>query len=483
MKPTKTLVDNPHWAEIAALTRLAFVAGNHSKQALHTQLYIPEIVHLVTLTAGIGPTFVRKSVYGIVLNYLQSLYSARSDDEELLEVFLLIEEFTKPAILSLFGLARTTSTSEYTDLNPANDNAFLETQEGLTQLLIRVMETTAGTKGMSLSLYIYIRMPVNYVPLGLLNVWRARWMGLVTSLAFQHSPAIQSRAFIALGMLATTDVDDDLVYQMLVAFKTALAQSNETDTTSVVCMLRCISKIVTALPSSSKYFTQLFWLAVALLQASHFAFYVQAADLLRQTLEKLRIHAAFHEGSVGEFLLEGRIHLEETLGQLDQLLGLSFETSFSFSLVSVIFKGIRHSALKGAAEAVLRSLLRATVEAHQQAGSTTEGTLLPDALGYFLALIPLSTTPKSYERLLRECQVPDFEIIQETTVPRISLAFIGLDDANTALLMTSFVGAMLMTAQGDDAETQMLYTLLADVATVFPDVVSMAYVFHLAFHD
>jgi len=148
MKPTKTLVDNAQWAEIAALTRLAFVAGNHSKQAVHTQLYIPEIVHLVTLTAGIGPTFVRKSVYGIVLNYIQSLYSARSDEEEFSEVLLLIEEFTQPAILSLFGLARTTSTSEYTDLNPANDNAFLETQEGLTQLLIRVMETTAGTKGM-----------------------------------------------------------------------------------------------------------------------------------------------------------------------------------------------------------------------------------------------------------------------------------------------------------------------------------------------
>jgi hypothetical protein len=94
------LVDNAHWADIAALTRLAFVTGNHSKQTLHTQLYIPEIVHLITLTASIGPTFVRKSVYGIVLNYLQSLYSARSGEEEFLEVLLLIEEFIKPAILS-----------------------------------------------------------------------------------------------------------------------------------------------------------------------------------------------------------------------------------------------------------------------------------------------------------------------------------------------------------------------------------------------
>ncbi|KAF7964396.1 hypothetical protein HWV62_8641, partial [Athelia sp. TMB] len=72
LKPTRNLEDNYHWLEIAALTRLAFVAGNHNKPVIHTQLYIPEIVHLVTLISGTGPTLVRKSVYGIIFNYLQS---------------------------------------------------------------------------------------------------------------------------------------------------------------------------------------------------------------------------------------------------------------------------------------------------------------------------------------------------------------------------------------------------------------------------
>jgi neurofibromin 1 len=147
MKPTKTLAKNMHWPEIATLTRLAFVAGNHAKQAIHTQLYIPEIVHLVTLTAGTGPTLVRKSVYGIILNYLQSLYSTRNDDDDFSEVLSLIEEFTQPPILRLFGLARTSSTSDYTDLDPVHDKGFLEVQEGLTGLLVRVMEVTSGTRG------------------------------------------------------------------------------------------------------------------------------------------------------------------------------------------------------------------------------------------------------------------------------------------------------------------------------------------------
>jgi hypothetical protein len=148
MKPTKILAENIHWPEVAALTRLAFVAGSHSKQAIHTQLYIPEIVHLVTLIAGTGPTLVRKSVYGIVLNYLQSLYFARNEDRESPDVLPLIHEFTQPQTLCLFGLARTTSTSEYTDWDPPSDNVFIRTQEGLTELLVRIIETTAGSPGM-----------------------------------------------------------------------------------------------------------------------------------------------------------------------------------------------------------------------------------------------------------------------------------------------------------------------------------------------
>ena len=111
---------------------------------------------------------------------------------------------------------------------------------------------------------------------GLLNVWRARWMSLITSSAFQLSPAVQTRAFVSLGVLATSDVDDDLLYQMLVAFKTALSQSSENETTSVVSMLRCIRNVVPALPRYSRYLCQLFWLAVALLQSSHLVLYVEA---------------------------------------------------------------------------------------------------------------------------------------------------------------------------------------------------------------
>lgn len=385
-----------------------------------------------------------------------------------------MEEFTKAPILRLFGLKRTNTSSEYYPADPANDRDFLQVHEELTALLIRVMEETSGTKGSSFKDCV-IRAHADTCT-GLLNAWKARWIGLIASMAFQHSPAIQSRAFIALGSLATSDVDDDFMYQIVVAFKVALAKCIENETASVVCMLRCICQVVPALSPTSKYTAPLFWLAVALLQSSHIAFYSQATELLQQTLLVLEANSAFDGRTVPEVLFEARIHLEDTLDQLDHMLGLSFENNFSFSLSAIIFKGIRHSPLAGCAEKVLRSLLRVTIR-HSPPRHPTIDSINPEALGYFLALIPVSKTPRAYNALIKECKVPGHWTTDDEGVPRISIDFLGIEDEPTALLIVSFVGAMLTNAQGDDTETEMLYTLLSDIGDIFPGVVAMAYVY------
>ncbi len=310
-------------------------------------------------------------------------------------------------------------------------------------------------------------------------------MSLITSSAFQLSPAVQSRAFVALGVLATSDVDDDLLYQMLVAFKTALSQASETDTTSVVSMLRCITNVVPATNGNSRYLAQLFWLAVALLQSSHMALYVEAIRLLRVTVENMEEHGHFKERGVTATLLDGRVPLEDIACQLDHLLGLSFDSSFSFSLAATIFKGVRHSALRDAAEGALRSLLSITVRSCTEVEHADDGPGAPicqDVLGYVLALIPMSTRIRSFRRLLGEANADPSWLSEESIVsqdeddPVYTLPFglIGYGDSNTALLVTSFVTAMLATAQGDDVESAILYNILSDVADAWPEIIGMA---------
>ncbi|KAJ6587786.1 hypothetical protein B0H10DRAFT_2233906 [Mycena sp. CBHHK59/15] len=460
-KQPKTLQDYPNWAEISTLVRLCHVAGYQAQRPNHNLLYVPEILHLVTLTSGVGPPLVRKSVYGIIINLLQAVHIGRSEDAPASDLLQLLADCESQESLMLFGLARATQSSEYTNHDPVSDIARVDNQEKLTELLSRILEVTAGFAECLASTVDGARdvfcLPI--LPRGADAVVHDAWDS------------------------ANTGSDDDYLYQMLVALRTALTQANEAESAIVVTMLRSLAKVIPALPDNSRYLTQLFWLAVALLESSHVPLYVEASRLLSVTLESMRTRGMFRHASVSTVLLEGRDPLESILSQLDNMLSISFDANFSFALASVIFKGVRPSILRDAAESVLRTLLSVTMKPYTREHETNgfRESLLPDALGYFVALLPFSTTHAAYRRLLKDCNVgeawfPEVNVLDDNVdAPRIQAAFLGIDSSTTALLTASFIGSVLTTAQGNDAETEMLYSLLSDIGASYPEIVAMLY--------
>ena len=142
-------MENPHWNEIAALTRLALVSTSQCKQAVQVQLFVPEIVHLVTLISSTGTVGIRLSVHGIVMNMLQSLTVGRSGDTPSPEIRVLLDECASSAALKWFGLVQSIATGEYSNFEPSNERVFITYQENLTQLLARILEGIAGSKGES----------------------------------------------------------------------------------------------------------------------------------------------------------------------------------------------------------------------------------------------------------------------------------------------------------------------------------------------
>ena len=147
--PTNTLPEHENWNEISTLIRLALVVGSQSTQFEQSYLYVAEIIHLVSLVAGEGHLSVRKSVYGMIINLLQSLYISRPDDRTEPEIMRLINDCTLPENLQLFGLRRETPIAEYSTVESSGDKVFLDRQEKLVQLLLRIMTVTAGNTRMS----------------------------------------------------------------------------------------------------------------------------------------------------------------------------------------------------------------------------------------------------------------------------------------------------------------------------------------------
>jgi hypothetical protein len=129
---------------------------------------------------------------------------------------------------------------------------------------------------------------------------------------------------------------------------------------------------------------------VVLLQVSHLSLFVEAAWLLRATLEYREQHDLFRNNSVENVLLEACDPVDAVMSQLDDILRISFIRGLSYSLTSIIFKGMRCS---DSAVSILRSLLRITSRAYPADASIGQRfSPNPEAVAYFIALLPVSTT-------------------------------------------------------------------------------------------
>jgi neurofibromin 1 len=291
------------------------------------------------------------------------------------------------------------------------------------------------------------------------------------------------------------DIDDDIFYQILVAFKGALQSSEEQDSAAVMSILRCITRVIPGLKDDSRYLPHIFWLAVALLQSTYLPFYEEAAQLLEATLETLARQGFFEGYRMSSVLLDARASLLDITNQLDNKMGLSFDAGFSFSLASILFRGVRPPSLQPVARKVLRTILRISAEAsascktsrRENGQNNSIPPLDPDILGYFLALLPFACTQAAYRQLLRDACVssrwwpsPDQDG-EETSAPTVNAELFGFssDDPSTPLLVISFVFAMLDSYPGSEQEKGFLFNVLGRLAIVYPDPCSIAVVHFL----
>ena len=97
-----------------------------------------------------------------------------------------------------------------------------------------------------------------------------------------------------------------------------------------------------------------------------------------------------------------------------------------------------------------------------------------DSLGYFLAPIPLSTTPEGFKKLLEDANTTP-ELVKEPRVaevrdsPRMSFTLLGIYDPTAALPSTA-----LTTCRIDDTETEIFYSILSDISNKYPEATAQA---------
>jgi neurofibromin 1 len=356
LRPTRHLPDNTVWGEICVLLRLCLSTSFDSGVQPH--LYLPELFHLVTMLANTGSPDMRLMVHRLLINTIHAMCTTFTLEES---------KMTRLKVLLL-------SISE-----PRNDTLFNVTpREGVSVSSLQDSNMPALNATESLA-------------------WRSRWMSLVASTAFQSNPAIQPRAFTVMGCLAREDVDDDLLYQVLVALRSSISRFMEDgDSEMLIAIVSSLTKMMDKLPSTSRYGLQLFWLALSLVRLVPLPLFNCTASFLDAVLNNIATSGDFREGQMVPVLLQGRLPLEDVAMQLDEMYGVHFSIeSFHFAVVACLVKGLSDSVTKATAVRVLSTFLEAA------STNTAGGVRFPADLSYvpYLgALMSRAMTPSEAQQ-------------------------------------------------------------------------------------
>lgn len=379
LRPTKFLPENAVWNEICIL--LQFCLSLSFDCGVQSQLYLPEIFHIVTMLSNTGSYDVRALVHKLLINSIHAACTSfKLEDVKLSKLRGTLEILSEPRNDSLsipLVLARDgTSISTTQESGPA-----LSVIESLATLLFETCSTAAPSVDMA-------------------NAWRSRWMSLVASTAFQNNPAIQPRAFTVMGCLAREEVDDDLLYQVLVALRNSVGRFGEDNGSDMlVSIVTSLSKMIAKLTSASRYGPQLFWLAMSLIRLVPANLFNCTAQFLEAVMANIGTTSELRSNKMAQYLLQGRAQLEEATIPLDEAYGIHFTTdSFHFAVCACLARGITDPSTKVAALRVLSTFLEMTTDC--SANSSAKSFSSEFYASPYLALIQArAVTPED----LKEC--------------------------------------------------------------------------------
>ena len=339
LRPTKSLQENAVWPEMCIMLQICLSLSFDS--GIQAQLFLPEVFHIITMLVNTGNQRVRSQVHGFLMNTVHAVCTSFiMDDAKFTKLRASLDLLSQPTG-GLFHASSSLHRDGGTTASPVGDtgSALLAT-ENLVSVLFDICTVAAPSVDAA-------------------NAWRSRWMSLVASTAFQNNPAVQPRAFAVMGYLAREEVDDDLLYQVLVALRNSISQFGEDGNSEMlISIITSLSRMMANLPSASRYGLQLFWLAMSLVRLVPESLFNCTAQFLEALLINIGSISGVRGTNMIPMLLQSRNQLDEAVEPLDRAYGIHFdEENFHFAVCACLVRGLTEPTTRLSAVRVLWSFL------------------------------------------------------------------------------------------------------------------------------
>ena len=415
--------------------------------------FLPEILHIIIMTFGSGDALIRADSYALFINLVHATFTSRTCHKDKIQILKSnLQEFQSTASKIQFGVGVIGKNFDPYQSQEERDNKLekmnIAMVESIALSLLKLLNCCSTSTGGN-----SIGTPIH-----------SRWLALTSKAAFTSFPAVQPRAIITLGVLASSPslVSSDLFKQLLLILKNSLSNSNDKKMDDLtLAVINCLCHLFAYLSPWSKFFKYFFWLAVSLIQLHDQQIFSASLPLLEQVIKTLSDSGHFRDIGLSQFALNSRKsfkNLEPLLDKFDSLSGVNFETNFSFAISTLLLKGLKSPSAKTSTVKTLTTILRLC---NEKIGSKM--------LGYFSALLPMKGDDDvellGVLKNFSSSQTGDHLICNKILVP----------DKSTASLLFYFLATVLKNSELEH-EQLVIYKIFLEGINYMPDTFPIVYV-------
>ncbi|CAB4253634.1 GTPase-activating protein IRA1 [Maudiozyma barnettii] len=424
------------WSEITILAKLSVALFFESP--LLCQMYLSEILFIISLLIDIGPADLRLSLHKLLMNICHSLTLNKSlSDEQRKKIQKLSNNFSRQKITLMSGSSGDKSLSVINFSSPSLSSKF-GTLEHFVDNILELMECNSPTEAAQ---------------------WKTKYKKYLMNSIFTHHSFLSARAMMILGILGKKDISEILCKDLLVESMKVFATPILTDETLTLTVAHSFtySKIVEGLEPSLDLVKQLFWFSTTILESPYQVQFESGMFFMINCLTKLYNCHFSNDSStkrLPEILMDSRIFASNFLAELESIAGVTWTNSnFPHILIGFILRGLSIPVLKAASMDCLKSLFRNSY-LEMEKDSTTKTFFC------YLFTIYLLFSPEQFMSAVNDANLSDdlIKLDDNNQIPKQLAEWLTSDHmcSNVAL----YQGALLFSSSISDDGCKLRFALI-----------------------
>ncbi|CAI4055633.1 GTPase-activating protein IRA1 SKDI_02G2510 [Saccharomyces kudriavzevii IFO 1802] len=424
------------WSELTILSKIS--VSIFFESPLLSQMYLPEILFVVSLLIDVGPSEIRVSLYELLMNVCHSLTNNESlPERNRKNLDIVCATFARQKLNFISGFSQ---------------------EKG--RVLPNFTASSFSSKFSTLDLFTRnIMLLMEYGSILESAQWETKYKKYLMDAIFGHRSFFSARAMMILGIMSKSHTSLFLCKELLVETMKVFAEPVVDDEQMfiIIAHIFTYSKIVEGLDPSSDLMKELFWLATICVESPHPLLFEGGLLFMVNCLKQLytvHLQLDFDGKSLARKLMESRKFAATLLTKLESYNGCIWnEDNFPHIILGFIANGLSIPVVKGAALDCLQALFKNT---YYERKSNPKSS---DYLCY-LFLLHLVLSPEQLSTLLLEIGFEDELLPLNNTikVPLTLINWLSSDSEKSNIVL--YQGALLFSCIMSDEPCKFRFALL-----------------------